>query len=296
MADSGQTAGVRSVHTFVVLENEQVAEGIYKMVIEAGPLAAALNPGQFINFEVPGNPAHILRVPLSFSRADALAGTIELIYAVVGDATDRLAQMQKGATSTVVGPLGHGWRMPEEQRLPALLIAGGVGAPPIFAAAAMLGEAGFNSEVIVGAQSSSRLVVPSWVRELPGVRAVHIATDDGSAGFHGFTTQLAKEFLQGAPTADKDHGFTDDKNQVLNTAFGESAAFGSIFTCGPSPMMAGVAKLAEDFGLPCQASLEARMSCGFGACNTCNVAMRAGGYKSCCMDGPVMDALEVRWS
>lgn len=288
MADSGQTAGVRSVHTFVVLENEQVAEGIFKMVIEAGPLAAALAPGQFMNFEVPGNAAHILRVPLSFSRTDARAGTIELIYAVVGDATARLAQLQKGATSTVVGPLGHGWHLPEERRLPALLIAGGVGAPPIFAAAAMLGEAGISFEVIVGAQSSSRLVVPSWVRELSGVRAVHVATDDGSAGFHGFTTQLAKELLQGAHTA--------DKNQVLNSAFGEGAAFGSIFTCGPSPMMAGVAKLAEDFGLPCQASLEARMSCGFGACNTCNVAMRAGGYKSCCMDGPVMDALEVRWS
>ena len=68
-----------------------------------------------------------------------------------------------------------------------------------------------------------------------------------------------------------------------------------VVTCGPSVMMAGVARLAEGAHVACQASLERMMTCGFGACSTCNVAMRAGGYKSCCMDGPVFDAEEVAW-
>lgn len=286
MANTQSPATAQSLHSAQVITNEQVASSIFCMVIKAPKLAAAILPGQFMNFEVPGNAAHILRVPLSFSRADAAQGTIELVYAVMGDATRRLSNLAAGQTMSVVGPLGHGWKLPQNQELPALLIAGGVGAPPIVAAAQMLSNNGLTCEVILGAQSSSRLWDPVWLHELPGVRAVHIATDDGSAGFHGFTTQLAHKLVQASSAADKNAG-----------AAGFSApAFGSLYTCGPAPMMAGVAQVAEEFGIPCQASLEARMSCGFGACNTCNIPMRKGGYKSCCMDGPVMDALEVRWA
>ena len=59
--------------------------------------------------------------------------------------------------------------------------------------------------------------------------------------------------------------------------------------------MRGVAAIAHESGLACQVSMERMMSCGFGACGTCNVAMRAGGYASACMDGPVFDAEEVAW-
>ena len=60
-------------------------------------------------------------------------------------------------------------------------------------------------------------------------------------------------------------------------------------------MMRGIASLCSERGVACQVSMERMMSCAFGACNTCNVAMAAGGYKSCCMDGPVFDAKEVAW-
>jgi dihydroorotate dehydrogenase electron transfer subunit len=100
--------------------------------------------------------------------------------------------------------------------------------------------------------------------------SVSITTDDGSRGQAGFTTQAAEKLLD---------------------RFG----YGQVFACGPEPMMRGIASLAKENDAPCQVSFERMMTCGFGACSTCNVAMRAGGYKSCCTDGPVFDAEEVLW-
>jgi len=97
-----------------------------------------------------------------------------------------------------------------------------------------------------------------------------VTTDDGTAGMRGFSTQALSLLL----------------------AKGEYA---TIYTCGPEVMMRGVAAIAREAGIDCQVSMERMMSCAFGACGTCNVAMRAGGYASACMDGPVFDAEEVAW-
>ena len=60
-------------------------------------------------------------------------------------------------------------------------------------------------------------------------------------------------------------------------------------------MMRGIASICREAGIKCQVSMERMMSCGFGACNTCNVLMADGTYKSCCMNGPIFDAEEVAW-
>lgn len=148
-------------------------------------------------------------------------------------------------------------------------MAGGVGAPPVIAAARMLAQAGLPFDVVLGAQSADRLWGPDQARAL-GAGEVLVTTDDGSAGIRGFTTAGMEELVGR-------HGYD------------------LVMTCGPTPMMAGVARLAADMGMACQASLEKLMGCGFGACNCCNVAMVQGGYKSCCTDGPVFDASEVAW-
>ena len=75
-------------HTYTVVENEAVGDGIWRMVFRAPKLAGSLEPGQFMNFHVPG-AKQILRVPLSFASADAGAGTVKIVYAVVGDASPR---------------------------------------------------------------------------------------------------------------------------------------------------------------------------------------------------------------
>ena len=72
-------------HDFTVISNTQVAEGVWRMVF-ASEVVRSIEPGQFMNFEVPGDGSHILRIPLSFSLADAAHGRVVIYYAVVGDA------------------------------------------------------------------------------------------------------------------------------------------------------------------------------------------------------------------
>ena len=268
-----------ALHDFEVVLNESVAADCMRMLIRAPELASLLEPGQFMNIEVPGQDAHILRAPLSFAYADREAGTVELIYNVVGTGTRTLAAMQEGQTSTVVGPCGHGWRLPQEEGR-VLLVAGGVGFPPIVAAARMLQEAGYACDCVVGAQTKDKLsfgglaaaeeicTSASDAAGTPG--ELFVCTDDGSYGIAGFTTVTAERLL-------------DERDYC------------AVYTCGPAPMMAGVAALAAQHKVACQASLERMMGCGFGACNTCNVALVGGGYASCCTDGPVFDASEVVW-
>lgn len=262
------SAGGLGVHEFTVVSNESVADGLMRIVMSSPELAGSLLAGQFVNVAVPGDASQILRIPLSFSHSDARAGTVEIVYAVVGDGTRRLAAMAPGDRSTAVGPCGSPWpSLPAARH--ACVVAGGVGVTPIVACARMLAGAGVAFDAVVGAQTAGRL----WgadVLEGLGAGTVAVTTDDGSAGRAGFTTDALSDLLA-------EH------------------AYDVIYTCGPEVMMAGVARLAREAGVPCRVSMERMMCCGFGACGTCNVAMADGSYRSCCKDGPVFDAEEVAW-
>ncbi len=263
----------------------EVGDGIWDLCLAtSGELVRDLKPGMFVNVKAPNDPSHVLRIPLSFYRTDPVRGWICMIVAAVGEGTKRLCSLAPGEGADLVGPLGHGWWLPSEGTKRALLVAGGVGAPPVYAAARMLMNVGIDCDIVMGAQTESRF----WKEgaqalmgndggagyesalSVGGKAEVFPATDDGSFGCHGFTTSVMADLLK-------------------------ERSYGAVYSCGPQPMMAGVAKLALDAGIPCQVSLERMMTCGFGACNTCNVAMKDGGYKACCTDGPVFDAKEVLW-
>ena len=261
------TAGL-GVHDFTVVSNEPVADGLARIVLRAPELAAALAPGQFVNVHVPGDASQILRIPLSFSHADAASGTVEIVYAVVGDGTRRLSGMAAGETSTAVGPCGNPWPAVEGAGR-ACVVAGGVGITPIVACARMLAASGVAFDAVVGAQTSGRLWGADALEGL-GAGTVAVTTDDGTAGRRGFTTDALADLL----------------------AAGD---YDVVYACGPEVMMAGVARLCREAGVACRVSMERMMCCGFGACGTCNVAMADGTYKSCCKDGPVFDAEEVAW-
>ena len=144
------TSGGLAVHEFTVALNEGVADGLMRIVLRAPDLAAALAPGQFVNIHVPGDASQILRVPLSFSCADAAAGTVEIVYAVVGDGTRRLSGMAVGETSTAVGPCGNPWpTVPGARR--ACVVAGGVGVTPVLGLARELGSRGTPCDAVLAA-------------------------------------------------------------------------------------------------------------------------------------------------
>lgn len=265
-----------NLYNFSVISNERVAQDVWRMRCHT-ELAALLQPGQFVNIHVPGDDSHILRVPLSFSRADAQSLTLELVYAVVGEGTLRLASMAPGDSSTMVGPCGNGWRLPAKPGR-ALLVAGGVGLPPVVACARMLAHSGIGFDAVVGSQTAARHI-EDLIDELRSMapregcdcaRKVIVTTDDGTRGLRGFATSAMQDLMAENPYA-------------------------AAYTCGPQVMMAGVAKLADKAHMECQVSMERMMGCGFGACSCCNVALRSGGYALCCTDGPVFDAQEVAW-
>lgn len=265
-----------SEHPFEVLTNAHVTKDIWCMTCHT-PVAAQIEPGQFVNIAVPGDASHILRIPLSFSAADAQRQTLELVYAVVGEGTSRLSAMRPGEVSTMVGPCGRGWWLPKKSGR-ALLVAGGVGLPPVVACARMLARSGVGFDAIVGSQTSDRHVefLLDELRNIPPeqgcdcARKVVVTTDDGTRGIHGFPTDAMAGLMA-------DHPYVQ------------------VYTCGPLGLMGGVARIARKRNVACQTSLERMMGCGFGACSCCNVELVSGEYALCCKDGPVFDAEEVAW-
>ncbi len=104
-----------------------------------------------------------------------------------------------------------------------------------------------------------------------------VATDDGTRGHRGFVTECLEQWLA-------DHRDLAPKDLIL-------------YGCGPEPMLAQVARIAETHDIDCQVSLERQMACGFGVCQACAVECKAPEgrtvYRLCCEDGPVMDARQV---
>ena len=259
------TPSTARLHEFTVLANTQIADGIFELKLLCPALAQSIRPGQFVNIAVPGNPSSILRIPLSYEGADAEGGSVTIWYAVVGEGTQRLSRMQMMDTSTLVGPAGHGWNIPDGCGR-ALLVAGGIGVPPVLCLARALAARGVPFDACVGAATAGKVVGAQELRAL-GAGQVAVCTDDGSAGRHGFCTEPAAELLA-------------------------AGGYGYVATCGPAPMMRKVADAAAAAGAYCEASLERMMSCGFGACATCVVETTEGG-KGVCMAGPVFDASKV---
>ena len=256
------------LHTATIVSNTPVNEGIYELVLKCKRLADTIRPGEFVDIQVPGDATHLIRIPLSYSHVMRAQHEIVIAYAAVGEGTQRLSRLQPGTPLSVIGPCGHGWELPASSA-PALLISGGIGAPPILACAELLQAAHVPVQLILGAQNKHKLWGYERAHEL-GISQVIVTTDDGSCGKQGFTTDAMKELMA-------------------------QHEFGSIYTCGPQVMMKAIAKEACARSIDCQVSMERMMTCGFGACATCNVTMKDGSNKGCCMCGPVFDAKEIAW-
>lgn len=247
-----------------VVANEQVAGGVGLVVFEAPRTAAEVRPGQFVHVRIAEGTSFILRRPFSVHRVRG--GRIEILYQVVGVGTRALAEAAPGSEMDIVGPLGHGWEIPEGAAH-ALLVAGGLGAAPLGMLAEELARRGVAVTVAAGAPSEERLLARELFEEV--ARRVELATDDGSCGTAGFVTGVCESLL-----ADE--------------------ALDVVYTCGPEPMQRIIAAQAAAEGVPCQVSLERLMACGIGACLSC-VVPTTDGLKRACVDGPVFDAASVIW-
>lgn len=254
-----------------VLFNRQIAEGIYHLSVQAPRIAATSRPGQFVQAKVASEPPiQFLRMPFAVFDVDESAGSVDVCYQVVGEGTEQLSHVVIGDEVDFVGPIGNGWHIPDGTRR-ALLACGGVGAPALKLLADELAAKGAQVDVVIGAQTLKRLACTEQfedsIRASDG--ALHVATDDGSAGVKGFVNAITDELLA-------------------------TRAYDYVAVCGPPLMERSVALPAIEHGVTCEVSMERLMACGVGACLGCVVETRDG-LKRCCVDGPVFDASEVIW-
>lgn len=239
---------------FTVRRNERLTDKVYIIELQGGTNAIAA-PGQFVNIELPGR---YLRRPISV--CDAEEGRMTLVYKTVGVGTEQISNLHPGETLDVLTGLGNGYNLGKCGERP-LLLAGGVGAPPLYLLAKRLIEVGRPPKVVLGFNTKTEIFFEDEFRAL-GCE-VYITTVDGSAGIRGFVTDA----LPGC------------------------GAYDYTFACGPEPMLKAVYAASGTDG---QYSFERRMGCGFGACMGCSIET-AYGPKRVCKDGPVFEKGEIIW-
>ena len=221
-------------------------------------------PGQFVEVRVDGSPSTFLRRPISINFVDRTNNELWLLVATVGEGTKALARLQAGDSLNCVLPLGNGFT-PAKTGEKVLLIGGGVGVAPLLYMGAEMRRAGIEPTFLLGARTAQDLLMTDIFNRYG---RVYVTTEDGSEGEKGFVT---------------------------NHSILEQEQFDRISTCGPTPMMKAVARLAKDKGIACEVSLENLMACGLGACLCC-VEKTTEGNVCVCKDGPVFDVQRLLWT
>ena len=242
---------------------KEIASNIFQLSFLSPSISHSALPGQFVNVKAEESAVPLLRRPFSIFSVEG--ETVSILFNVVGLGTRLLSQKKAGETLDVLGPLGNGvFPYSDEKYETALLVAGGLGV----AAFPFLNSRLRASKKVVsflGAKTSS------WVVR-KGLDNIHVATDDGSEGFHGTVVDLLKKFM--------------DENSVPHPR---------IYSCGPMPMMRALAKYSREKDIPCYAALEREMACGIGLCQGCPVETAGDGrkYKLVCKDGPVFEVQDI---
>ncbi len=238
---------------YKILSNKALTKDVYEMKLE-GDTSHITKPGQFINIQLDG---FYLRRPISICDYDDK--TITVIYKVVGEGTQVMANLNEGEKLDVLCGLGNGFDTAKSGRK-AVLIGGGVGVPPMYNLCKKLLSEGKDVTVILGFNTKDEIFYKEEF-EVLGAK-VCVSTADGSYGTKGFVTDILKDL-----------------------------EYDYFFTCGPMPMFKAIEKIAATSG---QYSFEERMGCGFGACMGCSCKTKYGN-KRICRDGPVLEREEIIW-
>ncbi len=264
--ESGETMKVE--RKCRIVEMDRLDAVTFWMVLEVGKLVEedGLRGGQFLHIKC--GDGQLLRRPISVAYAgwDEPEDLATLIFEVRGEGTEWLSRRKVGDELDVIGPLGNGFDVSQPGRY--LLVGGGIGIPPLIQYGECLEQ---PRTAVLGFRTKDKAFPAITSRFQDHCEQTYICTDDGTLGRHGFVDAQVRDILE------QDSGYT------------------AILACGPKPMLRSVAKVAAEFNVPCQVSMEERMGCGVGACLVCATPMRDGTVKHVCKDGPVFNAEEVDW-
>lgn len=203
-------------------------------------------PGQYVMVWIRG----VDEIPMSLSHANGIT------VRKVGDATEALFRLNVGDSLGMRGPFGNGFAV---TKLPALLVAGGVGAAPLAPLADVLKN---RVTTILGAKTKDELL---FRERFESSGPLLVATEDGSAGFKGLTIDLLKR----------------------------AEGYQEIVSCGPEKMMRKVLDHAVEARVRSQFSLQRYIKCGVGLCGSC--CIDPSGLRVC-VDGPVFTGKQLNES
>lgn len=265
MSEVARTAAPASV-VASVRRTDEVGRDIKVLALEIKGDPEAPQPGQFYLVDCDGGREHLLPRPIGAFDARATGGVLALSFVVesVGWGTARLCSLVHGDEIRMLGPLGRGFTPPDGN---VLLVGGGVGLAPLHFLAMSMDREGRPYTLLAGVKTKEK-----YISALAAVSGeVEVVSDDGSIGSKGFACDYTGPRL-------------------------DAGVFSRVYTCGPEPMMAVVAREAEARGVPCEVSLDSRMACGIGTCRGCVKEGAAGKNLCVCTDGPVFDSRDVTWS
>ena len=228
------------------------------MEIEAPLVARKAEPGQFIILRVDAGGE---RIPLTIAAYDREAGTVTIIFQIVGGTTEKLNHKEEGEyIEDFVGPLGKATETEGLKRV--AVIGGGVGTAIAYPVAKKLHDVGCHVDLIVGFRNKDLIILKEEF-EAASTNLI-IGTDDGSYGKKALVTELLKEQI--------DAGVKYDK----------------VIAIGPVIMMKFVCALTKEYGIPTVVSMNPIMIDGTGMCGGCRLSV-GGETKFACVDGPEFD-------
>lgn len=254
----------KAVTDFSVIRNEALNPVTHLIVLQSdGPLLS-INPGQFVNAEIPGNKEVFLRRPFSVFETDRRQNTLSLLVKILGKGSATLARLRVGEKLNLVYPLGRGFTMPQAGER-VLAVGGGSGVAPLLFMAAEAGLAPGLMNILLGARTASDHFDTEKYSECA---QLYHTTEDGTLGEKGLVT---------------DHSL-----------FSELPSFARIYACGPLTMMKAIAHKAAGLHIDCEVSLENLMACGFGVCLCC-IEPTVKGNLCVCTEGPVFNINDLKW-
>lgn len=251
---------------YKITKVEHLADKDWLMVVEAPYVARKAEPGQFMIAKL-GELGE--RVPFTIADYDREAGTITIVFQVVGASTEKMSHLKAGESFTdIVGPLGRPSELVEmsEEELKKesiVFIAGGVGAAPVYPQIKWLHEHGIDADVILGARNKDLLIMEKELREVAA--NVYVTTDDGSYGAKGVVTEVLKKLVN-----------EDGKHYTKCIAI------------GPVIMMKFACLTTKEMGIPTIVSMNPIMIDGTGMCGACRLVV-GDEVKFACVDGPEFD-------
>ena len=247
---------------YKIVKKEVLNPTVVKMDIEAPAVAKKALPGQFIILRVDEQGE---RIPLTVAGYDRAAGTVSIIFQVVGATTECLRHKEAGEyIQDFVGPLGVPTHTEGLKKV--AIVGGGVGCAIAYPVAKELHDQGCEVHSVIGFRSKDLLILEDEFRACSD--KLLLMSDDGSCGEKGLVTDALRALLESGEQYDE------------------------VITIGPLIMMKFVCALTKEFGVKTVASMNPIMVDGTGMCGGCRLSV-GGKTKFACVDGPDFDGHEI---